>query len=63
LIVTGIRTTRCAKVAQHRNTVLKDRRSNKDDGRSRPGINSQEEPEKCGSSGRDVGWVRKTALV
>jgi hypothetical protein len=51
-------TTRCAKVARH-----KDRRSNKDDGRSRLGINLQVEPENDGHSVRDVGWIRKAALV
>jgi hypothetical protein len=39
--VAGIRTTLCAKVAWHKDAVMKDRRSNKDDARSRPGINSQ----------------------
>jgi hypothetical protein len=42
---------------------MKDRRLNKDDGRSRPGINLQVKPEKDGRSGRDVGWIRKAALV
>jgi hypothetical protein len=46
-----------------RNEVIKDRRSNKDDSRSTPGINSQVEPEKDGCSGGDVGWIRKAALV
>jgi hypothetical protein len=34
----GIRTTRSAKEARRKNEVRKDRRSNKDDGKSRPGI-------------------------
>jgi hypothetical protein len=36
---------------------VKDRRSNKDDGSSRPKINLQVEPEKNGRSGGDVGWI------
>jgi hypothetical protein len=40
-----IRTTRCAKVARRNDAVMKDRRSNRDDGRIRPGIKLQEEPE------------------
>jgi hypothetical protein len=37
--------------------------SNKDDGRSRPGINLQVDPKKDGCSGRDVGWIRKAGLM
>jgi hypothetical protein len=59
----GIRTALYAKVACARNEVMKDRRSNKDDGRIRPEINLQLQPEKDGCSGRDVGWIRKAALV
>jgi hypothetical protein len=55
--------TPCAKVAQHKNKIMKDRRSNRVDGRIRPGINLQVEPEKDGRSERDVGWIRKAALV
>jgi hypothetical protein len=36
-----------------RDTVMKDRQSNRDGGRIRPEINLQEEPEKDGRSGRD----------
>jgi hypothetical protein len=42
---------------------MKKRRLNKDDGRSRPGINLQMETEEVGSSGKEVGWIRRAALV
>jgi hypothetical protein len=59
----GIKTTAVQKWHGARNEVMKDRRSNKDDGRIKPEINLQVEPEKDGRSGRDFGWIRKAALV
>jgi hypothetical protein len=46
-----------------RDAVMRDRWLNKDDGRIRPEINLQVEPEKDGRLGRDVGWIWKAALV
>jgi hypothetical protein len=46
-----------------RNEVMKKRWPNKDDGRSRPGINLQIEIEEVGSSGNEVRWIRRAALV
>jgi hypothetical protein len=42
---------------------MKKLRPNKNDGRSRPGINLQMETEEVGRSGKEVGWIRRTALV
>jgi hypothetical protein len=46
-----------------RDTAIKDRRSNRDDGKSGPGTMLQGEPRKDGRSGRDVGRNRNATTA